>query len=738
MNKRGFITALTILTLALSALFITGASAAVYSLGDVSGDGRITSADARLALRCAAKLERLSEARTLAADADRSGKVNSSDARILLRVAAKLETLDVFENDVFEEPDVVRELSFSAKGVCPISACSAGGGLVAVCCGIPSEESSETYDVFEKQQIYMIDVKNDKLIDVFEQPEEQCLYSVRKNGQFLSFGPRDDTTLEMSLYLSGDKMRTVKSFRIPFAFFLEDEENDGFYFTRTDSKNTLERMTFDGRCETIVKLSEDSDIQAYAPDTGIVAALQPSAYPFTAFDLLLYDVSGNGAVSDHVNCVYQYSLAKDFFVGENLYYPEEDRQASEIVNVIGIIPTSGEGTLRFLQDSFSSFYTFFDRTAIAFSAETDYIYEKKQFAFSDICLTDLESGRKTEPLVSSEEFLFLTAEYVPETDRILVAGSVEADDGSITTRFYTLDPSAADYTKALEPFTIPEPAAPRPVSPGWEDLRAKADAIERDFGVTVKIGDQVLDEKNNWDYTLFSLEKPDPERAWTDPLEETDLILDTLRRGLSEYPDGFFRQFKNSRGQGGMRILLARAIRQPIDGTYLGGYSENSGAWFNIGLSAGRMFTTDALHHEIWHAAELYIAKKNTGAFSDDAWQALNPPGFRYTVHLHATDDYDYEPYLIPSDCDPSAYDNVWFAYMYSTTNGQEDRATLIETLTSEYYYSYRTGFDDPRDWFVQMPHLQVKLDYMAEQSRKVFGCVYWDTILDRRYKEPA
>ena len=62
-----------------------------YTLGDVNMDGKINSADARLALRAAAKVETLTETQTLLADVSDDGKVKAADARTILRIAAKLE-----------------------------------------------------------------------------------------------------------------------------------------------------------------------------------------------------------------------------------------------------------------------------------------------------------------------------------------------------------------------------------------------------------------------------------------------------------------------------------------------------------------------------------------------------------------------------------------------------------------------------------------------------------------------
>ena len=60
-------------------------------IGDVNFDGSVKAADARLALRCSAKIETLSDDARLAADVDLDGKITASDARKILRVAAGLD-----------------------------------------------------------------------------------------------------------------------------------------------------------------------------------------------------------------------------------------------------------------------------------------------------------------------------------------------------------------------------------------------------------------------------------------------------------------------------------------------------------------------------------------------------------------------------------------------------------------------------------------------------------------------
>lgn len=61
-----------------------------YRLGDVNFDGRITAADARLALRFSAKLDVPTAEQFIVADVVDNDKIEANDARLILRVSAKL------------------------------------------------------------------------------------------------------------------------------------------------------------------------------------------------------------------------------------------------------------------------------------------------------------------------------------------------------------------------------------------------------------------------------------------------------------------------------------------------------------------------------------------------------------------------------------------------------------------------------------------------------------------------
>lgn len=76
-------------------------------MGDTDKDGKVTAADARLALRASGKLEELDLFATIAGDINNDREVTAIDARSILRVAARLDTFDkLHHHSVEESPEV--------------------------------------------------------------------------------------------------------------------------------------------------------------------------------------------------------------------------------------------------------------------------------------------------------------------------------------------------------------------------------------------------------------------------------------------------------------------------------------------------------------------------------------------------------------------------------------------------------------------------------------------------------
>lgn len=71
-------------------------------LGDVNFDGKITAADARLALRFAAKVQVPTAEEAIVADVITNGIITANDARLILRVSARLQPETDFGKTVDE------------------------------------------------------------------------------------------------------------------------------------------------------------------------------------------------------------------------------------------------------------------------------------------------------------------------------------------------------------------------------------------------------------------------------------------------------------------------------------------------------------------------------------------------------------------------------------------------------------------------------------------------------------
>ena len=68
-----------------------GKTLTISVAGDIDGNGDITAADARLALRAAVGLDKLSSAQTNASEIDKNSKITAADARLILRASVGLE-----------------------------------------------------------------------------------------------------------------------------------------------------------------------------------------------------------------------------------------------------------------------------------------------------------------------------------------------------------------------------------------------------------------------------------------------------------------------------------------------------------------------------------------------------------------------------------------------------------------------------------------------------------------------
>lgn len=87
-----------IVSIALAAVLVLSVAVVAFAApvyrGDISGDGQVTSLDARYALQIAAQLRTCSQSEKAVADMNGDGEVTGFDARIILQVAVGAQELE--------------------------------------------------------------------------------------------------------------------------------------------------------------------------------------------------------------------------------------------------------------------------------------------------------------------------------------------------------------------------------------------------------------------------------------------------------------------------------------------------------------------------------------------------------------------------------------------------------------------------------------------------------------------
>lgn len=105
-----------LLSFALSLFLLTGSffiyASADIMLGDVDADGKVSAADARLALRYSVRLENLTPDGIFRADTDSNGIITASDARTILRISVGLAESKRIESQY----DMIRSGVFEYRG----------------------------------------------------------------------------------------------------------------------------------------------------------------------------------------------------------------------------------------------------------------------------------------------------------------------------------------------------------------------------------------------------------------------------------------------------------------------------------------------------------------------------------------------------------------------------------------------------------------------------------------------
>ncbi len=179
--------------------------------------------------------------------------------------------------------------------------------------------------------------------------------------------------------------------------------------------------------------------------------------------------------------------------------------------------------------------------------------------------------------------------------------------------------------------------------------------------------------------------------------------LAVLDSELARYPEGFFKQFQNGAGEGGICIALTGAMDGQLETV---GFARLLRETYAIGLDITAAGLASTVHHELWHAMEMVIS---TDTFDVLMWDAQNPAGFQY----YGKYDSGYES--LTAWVWPDSGVESWFVDAYSCINGREDRARIWEE-----------AMKDSSEALASSHHLQQKLELMRHALADAFGETDW------------
>lgn len=307
--------------------------------------------------------------------------------------------------------------------------------------------------------------------------------------------------------------------------------------------------------------------------------------------------------------------------------------------------------------------------------------------------------------------------YIPEEKAII--GSVYQNG---TSQLYVLRPSALSFSSfgQAESAESPLTVSPELGNSYWDtlssaelpaeldEMRDFADRLEEQYGVHILLSNQCTEPGATCEYEIITTDQMN----FPDEPQRIKLFLKALEKCMSMYPEGFFKQFQNSQGDGGICFM---PVGKLVDDFNVVGICYERDEWNNIAVEVTADGIVGVLCHELWHATENKIMKTGYPPLNMDEWAALNPPGFQYKVEI---DNIDPNP--LKWTLESNGSEGVYFIDNYAMTNQHEDRARIME------FVMFR---EDYADAIKASPALIQKLQRMCDGIRAGFDTTGWGEL---------
>lgn len=287
-----------------------------------------------------------------------------------------------------------------------------------------------------------------------------------------------------------------------------------------------------------------------------------------------------------------------------------------------------------------------------------------------------------------------------------------------------IDPAQLTFTQVSDGIAVDDPMAVdtaltevywnslngQPLPATLQEARDYADQLEERYGVTILLSAQGQEAcEAVWDAVVTTTDQ------W--PLEDEPYAiartLEALDRTLALYPEGFFRQMRNTMGEGGVRFIPVGHIENDVNAV---GLTYETYGWQNIYIDVTLGTFESVICHEIWHATEGVISYRDWVSFDPGNWSVCNPEGFFYNEDV---EDADPNPSRWTFNYEMDAQ-NVYFVDAYARTNAKEDRARIME---------YVMANEDLVGALMQSPYITQKLEIMCQAIRNSFDTSAWGDL---------
>lgn len=296
--------------------------------------------------------------------------------------------------------------------------------------------------------------------------------------------------------------------------------------------------------------------------------------------------------------------------------------------------------------------------------------------------------------------------------------------GGGTFHLTAIDPAQLTFTQVSDGIAVDDPMAVdtaltevywnslngQPLPATLQEARDYADQLEERYGVTILLSAQGQEAcEAVWDAVVTTTDQ------W--PLEDEPYAiartLEALDRALALYPEGFFRQMRNTMGEGGVRFIPVGHIENDVNAV---GLTYETYGWQNIYIDVTLDTFESVICHEIWHATEGVISYRDWVSFDPGNWSVCNPEGFFYNEDV---EDADPNPSRWTFNYEMDAQ-NVYFVDAYARTNAKEDRARIME---------YVMANEDLAGALMQSPYITQKLEIMCQAIRNSFDTSAWGDL---------